>query len=1050
MQEEIQIRGESKRTVVKFFTNFSGQTQSDGTTYFVVTDMNDKPLKISDSAFDTRFGLNAENYNIPLSAITYGYKVYSGTVVESEYNVVLTQGEKDTMSSRYVNGINQRANPGGQTNSPINPFSAVFFEEYPFNDYFMNVKINRSIGTLDTLNIYNVTHNEPPKFSNDTGVLVGKLEAIQVLNDENGEKIRIPLKNTVVGIFNPSEKFPSISSSDNEGNRIRLNLYETIPQVDNPYNLKGFSSFQSYLTDIQYSKKDAENKSIPDEYRYTTVTNERGEFILQNIPVGQQTLMVEVDLLKFGLEPEEIALNFFPYPSNEDPNVSEIPHLFFGQYPINILPSWGDFQTGYTEMTMSIALDLRKWTTYYTYPISAKYGQGATHPYVLEELFNQGYTNPLTVLIRDMTKPLKINDRPKVELVKIPDIYDKNTDLYAGWNSEYKTKNNKVDFDTTAFNAFKLPANLYDPEGTNSRGEKGVWLNAYTFKIFYADVNLSWQATGMAVYWNLDGGNYANHYDLNRTNDWGSKPIDNETRMPAAAIGTFPYEKPWSLTYPDNYKVTKKPSVLNPYKKWDANGNPITNVNGYTILPQLEPKFLDGDYIGGDDAWGTDANGFGLQAYPGIYSNMFARNVSKNELWRYEAIDWWADDWANGYNPGCTSSQIKYSSIPGCPWTGKPDMPGDVAESYMRLESGYAYWLRPSGWPRIDVRNQWGDLLLANDANQDANHNPNTLYPGYYSKWDGIYKYLDDVTLLVGAKSPWWSRWGRLTAYRVEKPYYTNPQKPPFTEKFVVLNFGAILCDGTSPGGGSNRDRSLCNFDVGCGQDNQFFSVNNGGGRIRNNGTIKFTFEGKEVFPGEEVQIKYRSNMVVTLPANSGYNPKTNSYERADYTFVFQATQNAQNEEGCAPYGSNTGEMCSVYADQYESTYRSSQNRLFYYRDGKNGLPAFIEEDDRKNYYLTSVPAFPLDNGSLTYTDTAGDATRWSSYYANWGLYRISGFAYMTYHSGWGSGGGVEMRWTRSKPSSYMFSSSSAGPFRLLSGNGSGWNRYDLDFTKID
>ena len=160
MQEEIQIKGESKRTVIKFFTNFSGQSGTDGTTYFVVTDMNDRPLKISDSAFDTRFGLNAENYNIPLSAIANGYRIYSGSVVESEYNVVLTQDEKNTMSSRYVDGINQTANPAGQTNSVKNPFSTVFFEEYPFSDYFMNVRINSSIGTLDTLNIYNGTRHK--------------------------------------------------------------------------------------------------------------------------------------------------------------------------------------------------------------------------------------------------------------------------------------------------------------------------------------------------------------------------------------------------------------------------------------------------------------------------------------------------------------------------------------------------------------------------------------------------------------------------------------------------------------------------------------------------------------------------------------------------------------------------------------------------------------------------------------------------------------------------------------------------------------------------
>lgn len=1063
MQEEIQIRGESVRTAIKFFTNFSGQTGSDDTMYYVVTDVNGNPLKISDSAFETKFGLDASNYNIPLSAISYGYKIYSGTVIHSEYNVAINQDERDLMSSRYISDINQKANPGGQTNASINPFSAVFFEEYPFEDYFMNVKINRSVGTLDTLNIYNVALNETPKFSNNTGVLVGKLEAIQVLEDENGDKIRIPLKNTVVGIFNPSEKFPSVSSSDEEGNRIRLNLYETIPQVNNTYNLKGYSSFQSYLTDITYSKKDNDNKTIPEEYRYTTVTNERGEFILQNIPTGQQTLMIEVDLLKFGLEPEEIALNFFPYPSQDDPNVSEVPHFFFGQYPINIVPSWGDFQTGYTEMSLTVALDLRKWTTYYTYPISAKYGLNASKPYVLEELQQQGYPNPLTVLVRDMTKPFRINDRPKVEMVKVPDIYDKNLDLYSGWNSEFKVRNNKVEFNVTGFNAFKLPANLYDPKGINSKGEQGVWLNAYTFKIFYGGENISWQATGMAGNWVSDnnGGAFevmSNYFDLNRTDGWENELIDSETRAPAPALGVFPFEKPWSLTYPEPYKITKKPSVRNPYKQWDQAGNPILNVSGATITPQLEPKFLDGDLIGGDDAWATNANGFGLQDYaPGIYGNMYSREVTKNEVWRYEAMDWWQEEWSNGYNPICTSSQQRWASIPGCPSTGKPDIPSNVAERYYRLESGYAYWLRPRGWPRIDVKNGWGDFLLPNDSNINAPHDQNSAYPGYYSFWPGVYKYLDEVTMIVGQRAPWWSKFGRITAYRVEKPYYNNPKKPPFTEKCIVLNFGQILCDGTGPNGGSNYDRTLCNFDVGCGQGNQFFYVYNQTGRIVNRGTIKVSINGKELFPNEEMEIKYNAFMTFTLPANSDYNPRTNSYERADYEFIFVAVLSAQCCMPCAPYAGTTGEMCFVGATDHEWRWLSSKNRLFYYRDNRNGLPAFVEEDDRKNYYLTSIPCYPLDAGNLAFTDTAGDLTRWRSYSDPWGRFRIEGFSYNAKHSNFTSPNPTDFRWTRSKPSKFMFSyqtTDSGGNtgkyFRLLSGGGSPWGWYDLDFSTID
>lgn len=1073
MQDEIKIKGESIRTTVKYFTNFSGRSGSEDTIYYVVTDQNNKPLKISSSPFDTKFTLNSVNLNVPISAVTNDFRVYSGTVVETEYKLQLEQSDRDRIVQNFLDDIKEEANPGNPLPNPNSPFSCVFFEEYPFTDYFMNVKINQSRNTLDTLNVYNVNLNDTPRFSNNTGVLAGKLEAIQVIENEDGEKIRIPLKNVVVGIFNPSETFPNPSSTDEEGNRIRLNLYETLPQINSTNNLKGYASFQAYLTDVSFSKTDISNLTIPEEYRYTTVTNERGEFILHNLPIGQQTLMVEVDLLKFGLDPEEIALNFFPYPTQDDPNVSEIPHLFFGQYPINIVPSWGDFQTGYTEMTLSVSLDLRKWCTYQIFPISARYGQGAKNPYVMEELFAQGYSSTQTVLIRDMTKPFREFDRPKVELVKVPDIYDRNTDLRCAWNNEFKTRNNKIEYDTTAFNAFKLPANLYDPNGTNSKGEKGVWLNAYTFKVFFVDANETYNATGWANSWRGDSQIFSNHFDLSFIKDW-DKNVPAGEKFAPSRIGTWPYEKPWSLTYPKDYRVTTKPKVPNPYKKWDTNGKHLTSVNGYPVEPQLEPRYLDGDLVGGKDAYATNANGFGLQDYnPGCFGNQFAREVSKNELWRYEAIDWWADEFSNGYNPGCAKYSPKYTQVPGCPSTGHPDMTDDFAEKFMRLEAGYTYWLRPSGWPRINVQNAWGDLLLRNDTAYNV-PNRDSVYPGYYSRFSGIYLYLDDVTMLVGSRSRWFAKFGRITAYRVEKPYYTLPKKPPFQETFVKLNYSSVIYDGTAPGGGSNRDSSLCNLDVGCNNGSQFNPIYATGqykAKLYNKGSIKITFEGKELFPDDSLEFTLGYNTELTLPGNSRYNPEINQYSRADYEMYYPQTCNG-GCVSCNPYDNNKGEQVYLYLANQDN-WGGGSNRL--YRHFKNeegtGLPAFPEDDPKGEYWLTAKIPCPVDILKYEYfyddrlyistynkmTNTFGDVDRGKSYGEPWGLVRYQGLTFSANH---GQNGfparDPQIRWTRSHPSTYMgcyrtgMDGNNAGIYWRLLSDGDPWADNDLDFANIE
>lgn len=941
MQEEISFNGFAEQTKIKYFTTFSGQTSDDDSIYYVIADSNNQPLKLVQSSIETIFGLDPLNYNIPLSSLTFGYTIYTGTVVENIVNQIINQDTRTSISNNYFSYINNQIISGNTSNLPNNEFTCVFFEEQFFNDFNLNVKINRSIETLNTLNIYNLPINEITTFTNDTGVLFGKIEAIQVLLDDEGNKIRIPLNKVTVGIFNPSDEIPSVGSVDENGNRIRLNLYENLETINDVNNLQSYASFQSYLTDVQNSPTDLQNSFIPAKYKYTTITNEEGEFILHNIPIGQQTLMVEVDLLKQGLDPEEVALNFFPYSVLDDPNVSEIPHLYFNQFPINIVPSWGEFQTGYTQINLAIVLDLRKWITFFTYPIASIVSNLAeisnapqdNLPKTLDELFLEGNKNPFLVEIRDMTKPFSIENRPKVELVKIIDILDKNIDLNCAWNQEFKIRANKIEYTTSAFNAFKLPANLYDPYGINTKGQRGVWVGAYQIKNSFPSPELSFHATGYDRNWLPDGTpTQANHFDLTRYDGWtdlGSSPT------PGAGIGQKPYEKPWSLTYPAPFVLSKKPTIKNPLKSFDFFGNPLLSPvvidnNGvsrtYNLTPGeffLQPRYLDGDLVGGPDSWNTNANGYGLQNYFGVwYGNDFSRQVTKNETWRYEGGHHWGLDWSNGFNSYFTP--VDYNKYPQAP-SGKPEIRGDF---FQRVEAGYAYWLKPPTWPRIK-NESWGDHLLDDDYLTYAPHVDNSVYNGYFSYYPSTYTYLEEIHTVMGSRSPWYSKEGCLDIYRIEKPYYTNPPKLPFTPKFAEFLIEQVIFDQSlgnqddnkkckartcDAGGFLSGDKVNCQIWLALGDLNQDPSkdfrqnceirfTDRGGrdglmpkGNIKNIGTTKVTINGQVLTPSQGSKFEftvqgypkgiYDPNKIL-LPANDKYNPRTNSYEGASYLFDF-------------------------------------------------------------------------------------------------------------------------------------------------------------------
>ncbi len=1046
MQQEINIQGESVRTVIKFFTNLSGQT-SDSAMFFVTTDVNNNPIKLIESQTDLDFELNSKNLNIPVSFTN----VYSGSVVYSERNFVISPAERAKITETYINSIIKTFTEQNKDSKFVLPFSAVFFEEHPFNDYYLNVKINRSIDVLNTLNIYNVPINETPKFQNNTGVLFGKIESIQVLLDDDGNKMKIPLRDAVVGIFNPSDEIPAVGSVDQNGNRISLSLYENLPYNIALDNLKKYASFQSYLTDVNYSKNDFNNEKIPAKYKYTTITNENGEFILQNLPIGSQTLMVEIDLLKQGLNPEEVALNFFPYPTVDDPNVSTIPHYNFNQYPINIVPSWGDFQTGYTQINLSIVLDLRKWVTYYTFPISHD-GK------VIERLYSEGVTNPVTVKIRDMAKPFDFRNPAKVELVKIPDVYDRNLDLYNAWNNELKIKNNIIEFSSTNFNAFKLPANLYDPNGIGTNNQKGVWLGAYQIKVVYPTDQISFQSTGFEGQWyTADGTNYvenhACHYDLNRTldkNTFTSNWDITSSPEEGSGIGKFPYEKPWSLTYPYSYKITKKPETLNPFKAWDSVNDPILGTTNYPLTLgqfQLEPRYLDGDLVGGKNPIGTNANGYGLQNYGKIfYGNNFSREVTQNEIWRYEGIDWWQDEFSNGYNYTLTQSDFnKYPNTPN----GKPYIDGEL---WQRLEAGFAYWLRPRGWPRIDSRDVFGDHLLDNEFTPNSDHNNNSVYNSYFSYFKGIYNYLDELTLGLGSKAPWFSKYGKLSCYRIEKPYYLNPKKPPFSTSFVELNFGRLIGSG-SRGGGDNYDQfGLTDFEILNFNDHYFFQANDIIIRITNKGTTDVTINGEEIKINDKKEFKISDpNPVVILPANSEYDPISNSYGKARYFLEIHDTVSSQSLQNAAPHENNSGNVIQL------------QNALTWFPTIIN-LYAYPENDDRRSYYISSRINFAVDYARdisgdyIPLIDTSGfspedvvtmldPVTLFAR--SLWGVFRIHGLAWMP---DFGGKGWPEIfpdiRWTNALPETYLKSTISDMKFKCLAVDGSGGLK-EPDWTKI-
>ena len=754
---QILLSGATSRTgtTAYFFSRvpWPGLTnQSDG--YVVFNQQSGQPSEIGTYSGDTIWVRNGDNHFVDID--DSGLLYLTGYTSVQTHSEVLTTSEKQTL----LEGARRRVSATTQ--------QAVYalFEDTLIDDLFYNVSLTQNFDTLDTFNVYNNVLNSMPIQASDTGVVFGKLEAIQKLINplsSTEERVKIPLRNVPIGFFRSSEEFPQTTSVDENGNRLRFNFKElaSTPLEDTDYFNK-----ESFDFDDQFLLDNEDYSRIPEQYKMITRTNRNGEFVIHNVPVGEQILVFEVDLLKQGLTKEEVALNFFPYPTSDRPNIDTVPHFFYRQIPINVVPAWGELQTGYTEANISVNLDLRKWATYFFVP--SNYG-GTRLPALP--------LGPMSIAVRDMTKPERgggydTNNLLPSEIVTVPDTLDREFTQEQSWFGEFIQRKDKATFRIDDYCVIKLPANIYHPTMFNSaqtgrnikRPEDpivpktnpipGTWFASYQFKQFITGQNF--RATG-AEERGFEGNlSFRNHFDLTFPLYNNTVPVSQgedaaEIAEANDTLNSPLYNQPWSYFFPNEVKIPSVPNVRLP-----GNGNATT------------PRFADGDLIGRteDESDDEKSGGYGLQereepTNTNKFPNKFAQRVTRNYLYKYEQGDFWDERYGAGYRNSTAIPGVRPSRVIN-------------GERYQRVECGFSYFMRPNDWAPVVHGTAQDYIAPANIGLSDRNYE--------------IAEANQDLTLTLDQVAP--DRSGRLDIYRILDPSPTNilAPDPAVTPTFFIAN----------------------------------------------------------------------------------------------------------------------------------------------------------------------------------------------------------------------------------------------------------------------
>lgn len=214
-------------------------------------------------------------------------------------------------------------------------------------DKYISVNLEQDFEFLEILSLKILSNDVYTRYCSDYGVVVGRVLVNGGYGVPNARvSIFIPLQDE--DLNNPiiSELYPytSITSRNEEG--YRYNLLPKEPSYLGHQATGTFPSREDVLMDQSYIE-------VYDRYyRYTAKTNESGDFMIFGVPIGEQTLVMDVDVSDIGcfsLAPQDLIQQGLATEAQIDgatfrtsTNLDSLPQIINLNYNVDVRPLWGD------------------------------------------------------------------------------------------------------------------------------------------------------------------------------------------------------------------------------------------------------------------------------------------------------------------------------------------------------------------------------------------------------------------------------------------------------------------------------------------------------------------------------------------------------------------------------------------------------------------------------------------------------------------------------------------------------------------------------------
>lgn len=157
------------------------------------------------------------------------------------------------------------------------------------------VKLMQEYNSFEILSLKINTNDTYRSYTSTEGIVVGRVSTAN--NGLGIPNVRVSIfvpKGTYTQSDEEAVLYPFSSPTDMDGDRVRYNLLPSDSDVD---------CYQVIGT-LPTKRKILDNETVCEVfdkfYKYTTVTNEAGDFMLSNIPVGKQRIHIDADLSDIG------------------------------------------------------------------------------------------------------------------------------------------------------------------------------------------------------------------------------------------------------------------------------------------------------------------------------------------------------------------------------------------------------------------------------------------------------------------------------------------------------------------------------------------------------------------------------------------------------------------------------------------------------------------------------------------------------------------------------------------------------------------------------